>query len=240
MQSIAPINSTLGGDTMILGYLCLAFLLLLIMKIVIRISGNKKLNQLFHKIHKPLGVVLLVISGLHAIVTLPVWNTRAAIVTITGFVTFFLCILTGVTYCIRRKYPKMWMKYHRICVVLVLLALVGHMVTYFVDFGNYQERIQKIEMEGMTAKGVADGTYYGEYDAGYIKVSVKVTVDKGEMKIDLLRHENERGKKAEMLIDEMEQKQTTAVDAVSGATNSSHVIIKAVENALSKGRERAE
>jgi len=50
--------------------------------------------------------------------------------------------------------------------------------------------------------------------------------------INLLRHDNGRGASAEQVINDMVDKQTTDVDAISGATNSSNVIRKAVENAL--------
>ena len=53
--------------------------------------------------------------------------------------------------------------------------------------------------------------------------------------IELLEHENGRGTPAEAILSQMVQKQTTAVDAVSGATCSSKVIRKAVENAITAG-----
>jgi len=51
-------------------------------------------------------------------------------------------------------------------------------------------------------------------------------------KIDLLEHRNERGAAGEGVLERMLDAETTAVDAVSGATNSSRVIQRAVEDAL--------
>ena len=67
------------------------------------------------------------------------------------------------------------------------------------------------------------------------QVKVKVMVQNGVIKsIDILNHKNERGKSAEIVADRMIEEQKIDVDTVSGATNSSTVIKKAVENALKK------
>ena len=48
----------------------------------------------------------------------------------------------------------------------------------------------------------------------------------------MLKHITERGKSAESILSDMLDKQSVKVDAVSGATNSSKVIMKACENVL--------
>lgn len=66
-----------------------------------------------------------------------------------------------------------------------------------------------------------------------IYAKVEVTVSDGKMTdIAILEHRQERGKAAEAVISDMLAEQKIDVDAVSGATNSSTVIKKAVENAL--------
>ena len=60
-----------------------------------------------------------------------------------------------------------------------------------------------------------------------------VTVSRGVITdIELLEHKNGRGAPAETIINDILRRQDVNVDAVSGATNSSRVIMKAVENAL--------
>ena len=60
-----------------------------------------------------------------------------------------------------------------------------------------------------------------------------VTVQNGAItNIDILEHKNGRGSSAEAVVDRIIEEQKIEVDAVSGATNSSAVIKKAVENAL--------
>ena len=51
-----------------------------------------------------------------------------------------------------------------------------------------------------------------------------------------MEHRHERGKAAEKVIEKIIEEQKIDVDAVSGATNSSTVIKKAVENALNGGQ----
>ena len=53
--------------------------------------------------------------------------------------------------------------------------------------------------------------------------------------IQLIEHKNERGRSAEAVLQNIKEEQKIDVDAVSGATNSSTVIKKAVEQALKKG-----
>ena len=67
----------------------------------------------------------------------------------------------------------------------------------------------------------------------FIYAKVEVTVQNGEItNINILEHRHERGKAAEVITDSIVDEQKIDVDAISGATNSSIVIKKAVENAL--------
>ena len=80
---------------------------------------------------------------------------------------------------------------------------------------------------------IQDGIYEGEYDAGYIYAKVEVEIINGEIVfVDLLEHRNERGKAAEKVLNDIIAENKVDVDAVTGATNSSNVIKKAVENAI--------
>ena len=73
---------------------------------------------------------------------------------------------------------------------------------------------------------------------GFVRARVKVTV-KEEKIVDivLVEHKNGRGKRAEKVVDEVLTEQTTDVETVSGATNSSLVILQAIERALEKGAD---
>ena len=59
-----------------------------------------------------------------------------------------------------------------------------------------------------------------------------MTFDGVIVSINLLEHGNERGKRAEEIIGDVISEQKIDVDAISGATNSSNVIKKAIEKAI--------
>lgn len=83
---------------------------------------------------------------------------------------------------------------------------------------------------------VADGTWRGEWETSLIKAQVAVVVEKGRIeKIVLERHEHGRGGAAASILDRVIKEQRLEVDAVAGATGSSKVILKAIEQALVNG-----
>jgi len=81
-----------------------------------------------------------------------------------------------------------------------------------------------------------DGTYRGVYDltGTPVKVTLDVAVQDHKItKIQIIKHFcSPIGKKAEVIIDRVVEKQNLEVDVVSGATGSSISILKAIENAL--------
>jgi len=81
-----------------------------------------------------------------------------------------------------------------------------------------------------------DGTYEGSYRGGPNKAAVQVTIkDNNIVTIDILQHQAWRGVIAEKtVVARIIANQSTRVDAVSGATNSSRVIMNAVQNAIEK------
>jgi uncharacterized protein with FMN-binding domain len=81
-----------------------------------------------------------------------------------------------------------------------------------------------------------DGTYEGSFKGGPNKALVKVTIkDSNISYIEIVEHQAWKGKKAELtIVERIIVNQSTKVDAVSGATNSSRVIMNAVQNAIEK------
>ncbi len=80
------------------------------------------------------------------------------------------------------------------------------------------------------------GTYEGVYRGGPNKAVVRVTIkDNRIAHIELVEHWELMGKEAEALtLKRIMEQQSTRVDAVSGATNSSLVIMNAVQRAVEK------
>lgn len=85
---------------------------------------------------------------------------------------------------------------------------------------------------------VADGTYAGSYEVFPVAVDVKVIVKNHKiLDIELLKHNNGQGAAAESIPGRVVKAQTLEVDIVSGATYSSKVILKAIENALNSSNK---
>jgi uncharacterized protein with FMN-binding domain len=68
-----------------------------------------------------------------------------------------------------------------------------------------------------------------------VSARVEITVHDGKITdIKLLEHNNGQGKPAEAIIGQVLENQTLEVDVIAGATYSSKVILKAIEDALDK------
>ena len=122
-----------------------------------------------------------------------------------------------------------------ISVIILLLLLIGLIcgAVYLKKVADYKRAVGETTIGEIDIADVSDGIYIGEYDVNFIYAKVEVTVEDGEIvSINILEHRHERGKAAEKIIEKIIEEQKIDVDAVSGATNSSTVIKKAVENAL--------
>lgn len=120
----------------------------------------------------------------------------------------------------------------------MLLLLVGLVwgIIYLKSVADYKKAVKETTFEEINIWDISDGVYIGEYDVNFIYAKVEVTVHNGEItNINILEHMHERGKTAEAITNEIVDEQKIDVDAISGATNSSTVVKKAVENALKSG-----
>lgn len=130
-------------------------------------------------------------------------------------------------------------KYKRIIMgIAAAVLLVGLVVggKYTLDLMYYKESMPKVKIGTIDVSAIEDGTYEGSYDARVISATVSVTVKDGKITdIKLLEHKNDKGVSAETIVNEILKEQSLDVDVVSGATNSSKTILKAVENALTSG-----
>lgn len=80
---------------------------------------------------------------------------------------------------------------------------------------------------------IEDGRYKGEYDGHLVSVELTTVIkDHQIVEIILDEHDHQRGVSAEVIPDKIIEAQSLDVDAITGATQSSNVIRKAVENAL--------
>ncbi|MCI9532547.1 MAG: FMN-binding protein [Lachnospiraceae bacterium] len=117
-------------------------------------------------------------------------------------------------------------------IFLFLLVLIFTAV-YLKSVADYKRAVKETTFRNLDISDVPDGVYAGGYDVDFVYAKVEVTVQNGVItEIDILEHKNGRGSRAEVIADRIVEEQKIDVDAVSGATNSSIVIKKAVENAL--------
>lgn len=117
---------------------------------------------------------------------------------------------------------------------VIIIALIC-LAFYFKSVSDYKQAVSEITFQNIDVTKIADGTYTGECNVNFIYAEVEVTVKEGLIEnIEILEHRNERGQAAETVIDKIVTEQKIEVDAISGATNSSTVLKKAVENALSQ------
>ncbi|MFQ6862037.1 MAG: FMN-binding protein [Beduini sp.] len=117
-------------------------------------------------------------------------------------------------------------------IIILLIGLAG-LGIYLKQVSDYQHKVSELSIQNISLQSIKDGVYKGECDVHFIKAAVEVTIKDGKyVQIILVEHKNDRGKAAEVIIDEVMAQQSLNVDIVSGATNSSKVILKAIETAL--------
>lgn len=129
---------------------------------------------------------------------------------------------------------KMSVKKKLLLFILVLLSVAVLSIGFLLF--NAQKDLQAMLNEGVLdfdLRELSPGAYQGSF--ALFPVSAKVEVhlrDNAIENIELLDHFHGRGYNGEAIIDEIMKEQSLNVDMISGATHSSFVILKAVENAL--------
>lgn len=217
---------------LVTGYASCILLVLLLIKYVARKLKWNRLNKILMKKHKYIAFAFLLMSIIHMMLVLQVWEGRHILVNISGIVILAVGIILT-TVCHILKNHKLEIRFHRAFSFVMAIMLIVHICVYLIDFLNYQKAIEDIHIYGVDMNNVEDGSYIGEYDAGYVYAKVQVIVKNHSITdVDLIKHVTEHGKTAEIITEEMVNKQSIEVDAVSSATNSSKVIMKACENAL--------
>lgn len=114
---------------------------------------------------------------------------------------------------------------------VILLALI--LVLCIFMFAKESKEVNELQFNTVDISEIRDGTYYGEENTTLVKAAVEVTVKEGKIQeVTLVRHDNGLGEKAEKIINSIRDKNTYDVDCISGATISSQVIKRAVNDAL--------
>jgi uncharacterized protein with FMN-binding domain len=101
----------------------------------------------------------------------------------------------------------------------------------------FVKKIEQITIDDVDVATVKDGSYSGTVRILPVTAKVRVTVKDGAITdIVLVRHFHGPDHGAEEILDRVVKAQSLRVDAVSGATYSSKVVLEAIEAALRKGQ----
>ncbi len=123
-----------------------------------------------------------------------------------------------------------------IIAAVIVVFIAASAIFIYRSAENASIEAKNIQIQNVDLSNIEDGVYFGEYGFnGLVKAEVKVEVkNKAISYIDLIKHDNGKGKNAEAIPQEVVKAQSLDVDTVTGATVSSKVILKAIENALIK------
>ena len=115
---------------------------------------------------------------------------------------------------------------------LLLIGLAGK-ILLLATTANL-EKLRTIPLQTLDLSTSADGVYTGSYARFPLDVEVQVVIASHTIvEIEILKHRNGQGLDAETIPSSVVREQSLHVDTVSGATYSSIVILKAIENSLS-------
>lgn len=115
-----------------------------------------------------------------------------------------------------------------------ILLLTAAMFAAFQFFGG-SRAAANFTVHPADPTTVSDGIYPGEAELEGVRIRLNVAVQGGKITdLTIMEHQNGIGFRAEKaVIEQIIQEQTNLVDVVTGASISSKLIMKAVENALS-------
>lgn len=112
-----------------LGWISLAFCVLLLAKYLGRISKNTRFNLALRRLHKPLGLAVIAVSALHGIICF-FKKPQFSLPAITGLALFALILALARTFYARKKLKAKWFPMHRhlsalLCAVTALHILIS-------------------------------------------------------------------------------------------------------------------
>ena len=127
-------------------------------------------------------------------------------------------------------------RWQRILIVVAIVIVVIFAGSYMY-LKSSLENLVSMEVDYIEITQLKDGSYIGEYSVLPVSVTVEVKIANGRIKdINILDHGNGMGQPAEVITERVIDEQSLEVDSISGATYSSRVIIKAIENGLNKAK----
>lgn len=240
----------------ILAWIAVLSVILTSFKYITRTCCNKKINNIFRKIHIPLGILLLIAGFFHGllagnVIGIPLSDARFGTVLLTfnyGTACLIVSVLLCLSYLFHSILKKAWLKIHRILTVCLLVLIVIHIVDVGIQLPSLllsgktkskvsvqQNNDEDIISKSFSGAQLKDGTYQGEAEGYHDIIKVEVTVKQRKVANIKILEENDTPdyfERARTILDDIMNKQSLDVDTVSGATYSSAAILNAVTNAL--------
>ncbi|SDY40884.1 FMN-binding protein [Tindallia californiensis] len=116
--------------------------------------------------------------------------------------------------------------------VIILVLIIYPFAKRGYEMHQYSRAVSQITLSGKDISEVEDGIYEGKYDAVLVKAKVIVHMIDGEIQDIEYEHIHERGARGEQVIENVLEEQSLQVDTITGATDSSLVLLKAIDKAL--------
>lgn len=122
-------------------------------------------------------------------------------------------------------------------IALVLIFLAAQVAMKKIE--SNLNALMELELANLDLEKAEDGIYTGSYSSFPVEAEVQVVLeDHRIVSIELIEHKHGQGANAEILPEIVLQAQSLDVDLVAGATYSSKVILKAIEDALLQATEQ--
>ncbi len=113
-------------------------------------------------------------------------------------------------------------------IFLVLVGFMGYKVVKDLP------EAKQVSIASIDVSKLEDGAYQGKYDFSRWENEVEVTVQQGKITAIKLLDGNTSDKISEEVINKVIEKQNLDIDAVTGATVSTKMELKAIEDALTQ------
>ena len=215
--------------SIVLAWIATACAILTALKIIVK--KNKKINKIFHKIHIPCGIILIVTGLIHGLIAGNPLGTSIDKISVGstfltfnfGTISFVIGILLGLSYLFRkvlRNTSIKWIVIHRILTLGLVLTVIIHVFQVGISLPNaISKTVSGVNLETLgnsskdtTVSGTSsfsganlkDGTYEGSAEGYKSTIKVSVTVENGTVTLIKIMDENETPQyiqRAESIID---------------------------------------
>jgi len=124
-------------------------------------------------------------------------------------------------------------------VILIIIAALAVVIAAFYIYITWgMDGLKNAKVENIDISAIPDGAYTGEYSGNRWGNTVEVTIEGGAIKdIRIVKDQMiTKDNMSKSVFDQVKEKQSLDIDAVSGATVTTKGYLKAIEDALSKAK----